>query len=59
MSMLDGHTKDHLWRSYWTGADSYAVDLPTVNAKGRRQVTVGVLWELLIDGQLRRTVRKP
>lgn len=53
-SMLDGQTKDHLWRSYWAGADSYAMDLPTVDAKGRRQVNVDALWELLIDGQLQR-----
>jgi hypothetical protein len=58
MSMLDGQTKDHLWRSYWTGANSYAINLPTVDGKGRRQVTADALWELLIDGQLQRADRK-
>lgn len=53
-SMLDAQTKDHLWRSYWGGGDSYAMDLPTVDAKGRHEVHVDALWELLVDGQLQR-----
>ena len=53
-SMLDGQMRDHLWRSYWAGADSYATDLPTIDAKGLRAVAVDALWELLIDGQLQR-----
>lgn len=57
-SMLDEQTKDHLWRSYWAGADSYDMDLPTLDAKGRHQVTVDALWELLVDGQLQRADRK-
>jgi hypothetical protein len=56
-SMLDAHTTDDLWRSYWAGAESYSMDLPSVDAKGRRQVAVDALWELLIDGRLRRADR--
>lgn len=44
---------DHLWRAYWSGADSYAMDLPTVDARGREQPSVGATWEWIIDGVLR------
>lgn len=56
-SMLDGQTKDDLWSSYWAGVDGYAMDLPTVDPKGRRHVTVDALYELLIDGRLQRADR--
>jgi hypothetical protein len=43
---------DHLWRAYWGGADSYELALPTVDAKGREQHSVGAIWEWIIDGTL-------
>ncbi|HXV05229.1 MAG TPA: hypothetical protein VFP23_04930 [Solirubrobacterales bacterium] len=43
---------DHLWHAYWSGADSYQMDLPTVDARGREQPSVGAIWEWIIDGVL-------
>jgi hypothetical protein len=43
---------DHLWRSYWSGADTFTFDLPNVNATARETPTSGTLWEWIIDGAL-------
>jgi hypothetical protein len=43
---------DRLWRSYWSRADRYAMDLPTVDATSREQHSVGAIWEWIIDGVL-------
>ena len=51
-SMLDAATIQHLWRSYWSGADTYSFDLPSVDATARETYTAGTLWEWIIDGAL-------
>lgn len=49
---LDPAALDHLWRTYWSGADSLAVDLPTPDCRGREQVSVDATWEWIVDGSL-------
>lgn len=56
-SMLAAEERDRLWRSYWSGADRYAMDLPTIDARGRRLREAGALWEVLLDGKLVRADR--
>lgn len=51
-AMIDPASKDHLWRAYWSGAATYAMDLPSVDATQRDQVTVGARWEWILDGVL-------
>jgi hypothetical protein len=51
-AMLDAQSVEHLWRAYWCGADDYAMDLPSVDAKQREDVSAGVVWEWIIDGAL-------
>jgi hypothetical protein len=51
-AMLDPPTLDHLWRAYWSGADSYAMDLPSVDATQREIRSAGTTWEWIIDGAL-------
>lgn len=55
--MLSPELVERLWRSYWSGSDGFALELPTVDGTGRRQASAGVLWELLIDGKLVRADR--
>jgi hypothetical protein len=49
---LDAHSIEQLWRSYWNGVPRYNMDVPSVDARGRETMTVGAIWELLIDGRL-------
>jgi hypothetical protein len=51
-AMLDAATIEHLWRAYWSGADEYAMDLPSVNARQREICRAGTTWEWIIDGAL-------
>jgi hypothetical protein len=43
---------ERLWRTYWSGADSYAMYLPSVDARQREDRAVGAAWEWIIDGSL-------
>jgi hypothetical protein len=51
-AMLDADSVEHLWRSYWSGASEYVMDLSTADARGREIVSTDAIWELLIDGRL-------
>ena len=49
---LSQESTDHLWRSYWSSADTYSADLPNITATAREVITVDALWEWIIDGVL-------
>jgi hypothetical protein len=51
-AMLDADGIERLWRAYWSGADDYTMDLPSVDAKQREIVSAGTTWEWIIDGAL-------
>ncbi|HTW41065.1 MAG TPA: hypothetical protein VMD79_01975 [Solirubrobacteraceae bacterium] len=51
-AMLDQEGIERLWRAYWSGADNYSMDLPSVDAKQREVVSAGTTWEWIIDGVL-------
>lgn len=51
-AMFDPQDIERLWRAYWSGADDYAMDLPSVDAKQREVVSAGTTWEWIIDGVL-------
>jgi hypothetical protein len=51
-AMLDAHSIERLWRSYWSGIPRLSMDLPSLDARERETTTVETLWELLIDGRL-------
>ena len=48
-----------LWRAYWSGADDYQMDLPSVDATSREIVCAGKTWEWIIDGALLHESRLP
>jgi len=49
---LDAITIDALWRAYWSGADRFTFDLPSVDAMSRETHTAETTWEWIIDGSL-------
>ena len=49
---LDEALLDHLWRSYWSGAPEFTIDVPAVDVRDREILRVDAIWELLIDGRL-------
>lgn len=51
-SMLDAQSVEHLWRAYWSGAEDYTMDLPSVDATQREIRSAGTIWEWIIDGAL-------
>jgi hypothetical protein len=51
-AMLEPRRIEHLWRAYWSGADDYSMDLPSVDATQREVVSAGTTWEWIIDGVL-------
>jgi hypothetical protein len=50
--MLDPAGIERLWGAYWSGGDSYAMNLPSVDATQREDKSVGATWEWIIDGAL-------
>ena len=51
-AMVDSVGIERLWRAYWSGADNYAMNLPSVDARQREDRAVGATWEWIIDGSL-------
>jgi hypothetical protein len=51
-AMQDAQSVERIWRSYWSGEDKLAVELPSVDAKQREVHEADALWEWLIDGVL-------
>lgn len=51
VSMTDSETNEKIWNSYWTGQGDIQLELPTVN--GRKTFKSGIIWEYLIEGQLK------
>ena len=51
-AMLDANTINDLWRAYWSGADDYMMDLPSVDARHHEHRSAGTTWEWIIDGAL-------
>jgi hypothetical protein len=43
-----------IWRHYWSGAEGLSIDIPAVenDRPTRRAMSVGTLWEYLIEGRL-------
>lgn len=49
---LDATTIDALWRAYWSGAENFTLDLPSVDATSRETRAAGATWEWIVDGSL-------
>lgn len=51
VSMTDIETNEKIWNSYWTGQGNIQLELPTIN--GRQTFKSEIIWEYLIEGQLK------
>lgn len=53
ISSLSQEEQEKIWKHYWSGEADLSLEIPSFNNNKNQQKSSGVIWEYLIEGQLK------